>query len=636
MLLGVTGTSSSQVASMLKEKAAFLQKHDQALFRKDFRDHLTGSLKAKKQSIEAITEVSKSPTGRGPFERAPHFIKEGQMGGKNSDRTTTVNTFCSKRKEPLHSNSQISFPVMINMEDLTHVHPILKKLFSKQKIPKCALAGRIKEFLPAWKLLTRDQELLALVEVYQIPLLMEPVQEKAPKVLKLNKEQQKQVDLEVKAILEKGSISKVCHSKGEFLRSLFLTSKKRWREPTSHKFEGSESVHSLQALQDGRFALPEICVAKRRLHAQNRPEGCILQCSSTQRFTKISTVSLGRKLARVPVPMLWFGISSQNIHKIIKGSNLSLETSYDKGHNLSGRFIDFRKQYERNIYGKGLCDLYVATSRLCNKSEEVCVRSCTGNRVLRVDCEFPNYNFVITSGKDREDKGSMPEVIQGIKGNTSGFDKTNRKTFFNHSSSAPSTSTVSLLTTTANCISETITVLPHFDKADSHGKKRVVIVGQQSRNLQWPIGYTTTGTGPYSDRCIQKRLGGCMSRDQNGGSVVQEGTGSTYQSAGTFSHKICHFDICQNVENVSHTHSGRQHESLELFAENGRDKESRTNADLKGNLGVSAWARDHDYCRIFTRKSQLQGRLGISTSERFLRMETVPSSFQQNMANIED
>ena len=227
--------------------------------------------------------------------------------------------------------------------------------------------------------------------------------------------------------------------------------------------------------------------------------------------------------------------------------------------------MDFGKQYERNIYGKGLCDLPIETSRLCNKSEEVYVRSCTGNRVLRVDCEFPNYDFAITGGKDREDKGSMPEVIQGSKGNTSGFDKTNRNTFFNHSSSAPSTSTVSLLTAT-------ITVLPHFGKADSHGKKRVVMVGQQSRTLQWPIGYTATGIGPYSDRCIQKRPGDCMSRDQNGGSVVQEGTGSTYQSAETFSHKVCHFDICQNVKNVSHTHSGRQHDSLELFAENGREK----------------------------------------------------------------
>ena len=217
----------------------------------------------------------------------------------------------------------------------------------------------------------------------------------------------------------------------------------------SHKFEGSESVHSLQTLQDGRFALSDVCVAKRGLHVENRPEGCILHCSSTQRFTKISAVSLGRELVRVPAPMLWFGTSFQNIHKITKVSNLSSETSYDKGHNLSRRFIDFGKQYYQNICGKRLGDLPIATSRICNKTEEVCVRSCTRNRVLRIDCEFQNYNSVITSRKARQDKGSMSEVIQGVRGITSGFVKTNRNTFFNHSSSAPSTSTVLLLTTAA-------------------------------------------------------------------------------------------------------------------------------------------------------------------------------------------
>ena len=183
----------------------------------------------------------------------------------------------------------------------------------------------------------------------------------------------------------------------------------------------------------------------------------------------------------------------------------------------------------------------------------MCVRSCTRNRVLKVDCEFPNYDFGITRGKDQEDKGSMPEVIQGIRGITSGFDKANRNTFFNHSSSAPSSSAVLLLTTTKNSISKTNIVLPDYGKVVSHGKKRVVMVGLQSGTLQWPIGYTITGTGPYSDGCIQKRLGGSLLRDQNRKSVVQEGAGSTYKSTGTFSHKICHLDICQNVENVCYT-----------------------------------------------------------------------------------
>ena len=106
VLLGVTGTFLSQVA-----KKAFLQKHDQALFQKDFRDHLTESLKAKKESIEVMQKLVNLPTERGPFEKA---------SGKNSGRTTTVNTFCSKRKELSHSNSLISLLVMINMKELTH------------------------------------------------------------------------------------------------------------------------------------------------------------------------------------------------------------------------------------------------------------------------------------------------------------------------------------------------------------------------------------------------------------------------------------------------------------------------------------------------------------------------------------
>ena len=63
-----------------------------------------------------------------------------------------------------------------------------------------------------------------------------------------------------------------------------------------------------------------------------------------------------------------------------------------------------------------------------------------------------------------------------------------------------------------------------------------------------------------------KKAGGLYIERSEQGSAVQEGTGSTYQSARTFSHKVCHLDLCQNVENVSYTYPGRQHDSFELFA----------------------------------------------------------------------
>ena len=353
------------------------------------------------------------------------------------------------------------------MEDLTHVHPILKKLFSKQKIPKCAPSGRIKEFLPAWKLLTRDQEVLALVEGYQISLLMEPVQEKAPKVLKLNQEQQKQVDLEVKAMLEKGSISKVCHflickKGGENRPVINLKDLNRFIPYKHFKMEGLHCLkYVLQKgdymckidLKDAYFSVP--------LHKDSRKLVRFLWAGNLYEFLCLcfglgSAPRIFKKLLKVPISVL----GRLMIRVIIYLDDLLI-----LGNSMSEMFmardsVIFLLQHLGFVINLKKCVL--------DPAQEI---------VLRGDCEYPNYDFVITSGKDREDKGSMPEVIQGIKSNTSGFGKTNRNTFFNHSSSAPSTSTVSFLTTTANCISETITVLPHFGKADSHGKKRVVMVG---------------------------------------------------------------------------------------------------------------------------------------------------------------
>ena len=109
VLLGVIGTSSLQVASMLKEKAAFLQKHHQALFRKDFKDHLNESLTAKKQSIEAVTEVSKSTNRKSSFREGTSFYK-AKWGGMGQKFRPNYNRKCIlfQKKGPL-SQQQPNF-----------------------------------------------------------------------------------------------------------------------------------------------------------------------------------------------------------------------------------------------------------------------------------------------------------------------------------------------------------------------------------------------------------------------------------------------------------------------------------------------------------------------------------------------
>ena len=130
--------------------------------------------------------------------------------------------------------------------------------------------------------------------------------------------------------------------------------------------------------------------------------------------------------------------------------------------------------------------------------------------------EFPSYDFVITRGKNREDKGSMPEVIQGIRSMTSRFGKINRNTFFNRLSSAPRSSTVLLFTTAANCISKTkAVVLLHFGKADSHGKKMSYYGGSTIWNFAMTDWLYNHRHRFLFRQMYPKKAGGCMSRDQN-------------------------------------------------------------------------------------------------------------------------
>ena len=59
--------SQYQVKTMLKEKAALLQKHDSELFGKKFRNHTAGTIKSKRETRETFTDSKK------PFPWSPSY-----------------------------------------------------------------------------------------------------------------------------------------------------------------------------------------------------------------------------------------------------------------------------------------------------------------------------------------------------------------------------------------------------------------------------------------------------------------------------------------------------------------------------------------------------------------------------------
>ena len=73
------------------------------------------------------------------------------------------------------------FSPIIPIEDLRNVHPWVKSLFSARKVPNLPLAGRLKHFLEAWEILTKDPEILEIVKGSKIPFLKNPTQEEFPR-----------------------------------------------------------------------------------------------------------------------------------------------------------------------------------------------------------------------------------------------------------------------------------------------------------------------------------------------------------------------------------------------------------------------------------------------------------------------
>jgi len=162
--------SSNQVTSVLKDKAEILKTWSPNLLGKPFREEIIEAMKAKKESLKALkgenpmasnyhprqnaarnvnrvvvaVEVVVDHLINGPFARALH-PQQAIIANKEEKVTILV------QNAPLLKN-----PVYLkleNMEDLTHVHPVVKSLFMGLEIPHPVplLAGRLKHFLPAWE-----------------------------------------------------------------------------------------------------------------------------------------------------------------------------------------------------------------------------------------------------------------------------------------------------------------------------------------------------------------------------------------------------------------------------------------------------------------------------------------------------
>ena len=206
--------------------------------------------------------------------------------------------------------------------------------------------------------------------------------------------------------MKKGAIRKVQPSKGEFVRNLFLVKNKdEGRGPkTSDKMEATNCIYPISPLQNGRFEKSEIYVAKRGLHMQTRLKRCIFFGSLGKKFKAICSPPLVRKLVRVPLPLLWFEISTTIFTKLLKVPMTVLRRiniKYRRRHAVNWSL--FKRDAHELRHG----NLPSATSRICHELEKSCVDTSAGNRVLEPDNQLCHSRTFIKQNKNSESSSRM-------------------------------------------------------------------------------------------------------------------------------------------------------------------------------------------------------------------------------------
>ena len=103
-------------------------------------------------------------------------------------------------------------------------------------------------FLSSWKRLTKDQDILSLVEVYKIPFITAPNQEIIRQNIHMIPAQEKQGDKEISEKPKKGAILLVQENQKKwFLSNVFLVWK-RWELSANCQLERIEETYSLSTI----------------------------------------------------------------------------------------------------------------------------------------------------------------------------------------------------------------------------------------------------------------------------------------------------------------------------------------------------------------------------------------------------
>jgi len=100
-----------------------------------------------------------------------------------------------------------------------------ESVICEEIIQVCQPAGRLRYFIHQWKDITSDSYILSQIKGYKIPFTNTPIQKSIPKKRILSELENKNLQVEIKKLMDKGAIEPCEHCEGEFISQYFLVPK---------------------------------------------------------------------------------------------------------------------------------------------------------------------------------------------------------------------------------------------------------------------------------------------------------------------------------------------------------------------------------------------------------------------------
>ena len=343
---------------------------------------------------------------------------------------------------------------------------------------------------------------------------------------------------------------------------------------------------------------------ERRLSDQDRSQGCILDRSSLEGPSKLSTLSVEEHSARVCLPSIRASHCCQGFHQTYEACSSHAETKGSAPNYLFSLSSESTRK-----------------SGVCYQLQEVSADSKPANRVLRLSDRFSSFVTPTPRQKVVENKKTMPKITKFRRGLNTRIIKIPGPPNFFYSGSFPSPSSLSTALEVKKSQLEHPSVLRCNNSSGLPSEGGTGLVAIPPSRMEWKS--TIPQFCPPSDRnrCIPQGLGGVLRKSKYRGPMVYRRTETSHKLSRTPCRVLCH-------QNFLRKQSGRTCQTVDgqCFSSGLHQQNGGTHSKTLAKLAIDLWNWCLDH-KIHVSAEHLPGVLNLK-ADKESRVVTDPSDWK--------